>query len=245
MSYPFNVIVEHHEGDGKPRNGVYLPHYSYIIGLDEWHLRSDLVDPAAPKPGGDTSTGDFNRTVIGVCATGQRQTGIPDSPAYPVTNTDIQIRVEIGNDARKRGWLVDYPNVVPHKDMPGNSTACPGDLTLQRWAEIKNAYQAHPVPVPQQGGVLLTTVASPQKGNPSGRVPTARPIPELGAILLENGASLKGDSPSGHNRVWLSNDAAVKANGNKLIDITPAFNGVIALFDLGNGQTGTYQLEWS
>lgn len=240
-----NVVVKHHEGTGRPRNGVQLLHYSYVIGLDEWHIRSDLVSPTAPKPGGDTSTIDFNRTVIGVCLTGNRQTGIKDNPAYPVTDTDIQMMREIAADAKARDWLVDYPNVMPHKDMPGSATVCPGDLTIARWPEIKHAYQSQPIPVPYLGGVLLTTVASPQKGNPAGRVPTARPIPELGAILLENGAALKGDSKSGHNRVWVSTDPAVKANGNKLIDITPAPNGVTALFDLGNGQTGTYQLEWT
>src|SRR5262249_17005044 len=144
------------------------------------------------------------------------------------------------------------PNVMPHDQMPGNGGECPGSKSFARWADIKYAYQKHPVPVPQMGGVILTTIASPQAGNPAGRVPTARPIPELGAILLENGAALKGDSKSGHNRVWVSTDPAVKAAGNKLIDICatetagkPDGKGVVALFDLGNGQTGTYQLEWS
>lgn len=238
MNFPFNVVVQHHEGAGEPRNNVQLPHYSYVIGLNEWHLRIDLVNPAAPAPGGDTSTIDFNRTVIGVCLTGNRN-------VYPVTDNDLNMMQQIANDAKGRGWLIDYPNVMDHHDMPGSNTVCSGNNTRARWADVKYAYQKHPVPVPQIGGVLLTTVASPQKGNPPGRVPTARPIPDLGAILLENGASLIGDSPSGHNRVWISNDPAVKANGNKLIDITPAPNGVVALFDLGNGQTGTYQLEWS
>ena len=51
MNYPFDIFVQHHEGFGKPRNGIHLPHYSYIIGATEWHIRSDLVGPGAPKPG--------------------------------------------------------------------------------------------------------------------------------------------------------------------------------------------------
>lgn len=233
MSYPFNVVVQHHEGAGAPSNNIMrfaAGGYTYGIGVDSWG-RFRL-------PAEDYSTIDFNHVVVGVCLSGNRND-------YPITDKDIEMMTEIAADAKKNGWLVAFPNVMPHKDMPGSNTVCPGDFTMLRWADIKYAYQNHPVPVPNLRGVLLTTVASPQPGNPSGRIPTARPIPELGAILLENGASLKGDEPSGHNRIWTSSDPAVKANGNKLIDITPAPNGVVALFDLGNGQTGTYQLEWS
>ena len=238
-------MVQHHEGAGKPRNGVYLPHYCYIIGDTEWHMRSDLVAPNAPKPGGDTSVLDFNRIIVSACLTGNRND-------YPVTDLDLEMMIEIGNDAKSRGWLVDFPNVMPHNQMPGNGGECPGTMVMARWPEIKYAYQKHPVPVPKQGGVVLTTVVSPQKGNPAGRVPTARPIPELGAIMLENGAALKGDTQSGGNRIWISNDPAVKATGNKLVDIAPTCTagkpdgkGVVALFDLGNNVVGTYQLEWS
>lgn len=138
---PLNRVVQHHEGFGKPRNGVQLPHYSYILGLDEWHIRSDLISPTAPKPGGDTSTIDFNREVVGVCLTGNRQSGIKDNPAYPVTDVDIEMMVEVGVDARRRGWLISNPIVTPHKDMPGSNTVCPGDLTLARWGDVSNAYQ--------------------------------------------------------------------------------------------------------
>lgn len=141
MGLPLSTVIQHHEGSGKPRNGVSLRFYSYIIGLSEWHIRSGLIDPAAPFPGGDTSTIDFNRRVIGVCLTGNRQTGIKDNPAYPVTDTDIEMMVEIGVDARRRGWLIDNPLVKPHEDMPGSHTVCPGDLTIARWDDVANAYQ--------------------------------------------------------------------------------------------------------
>jgi hypothetical protein len=96
-------------------------------------------------------------------------------------------------------------------------------------------------------------VASNQRPNPAGRVPTARPVPALACILLENGAALRGDKASGANRVWQSTDAAVKAAGNRLLDIAPTVDasgrpdgrGVVALFDLGNNQTGSYLLEWT
>jgi hypothetical protein len=141
MQLPLDTIVQHHEGFGKPRNGVYLPHYSYILGLDEWHIRSDLNTPVAAKPGGDTSVIDFNRVVIGVCLTGNRQTGIPDNPAYPVTDVDIEMMVEVGIDARRRGWLIDNPHVRDHNSMPGSRTVCSGDLTRARWDDVYNAYQ--------------------------------------------------------------------------------------------------------
>jgi hypothetical protein len=71
--------------------------------------------------------------------------------------------------------------------------------------------------------------------------------------MLENGAALKGDKASGANRVWTSTDKAVQAAGNKLVDIAatvdgngrPDGRGVVALFDLGNNQMGTYLVEWS
>jgi len=141
MQLPLSLVDIHHEGFGKPRNGVYLPHYSYILGVDEWHIRSDLNTPVAVKPGGDTSTIDFNRELIGVVLTGNRQTGIKDNPAYPVTDIDIEMMVEVGVDARRRGWLVNNPVVKPHKDMPGSNTVCPGDLTLARWDDVSNAFQ--------------------------------------------------------------------------------------------------------
>lgn len=141
MSFPFTKVVQHHEGSGKPRDGVELPFYSYVIGATEWHMRSDLVNPAAPKPGGDTSTQNFNRLVIGVCLTGNRQTGIPGNPAYPITDFDIWAMQEIAIDARIKGWLVNNPDVEPHKKMPGSNTECPGDLTIARWPDIVNAYQ--------------------------------------------------------------------------------------------------------
>lgn len=136
-----DIVDIHHEGFGQPRNGVYLPHYSYILGVDEWHIRSDLVSPTAPKPGGDTSTIDFNRILIGVVLTGNRQTGIPNNPSYPVTDTDIVMMREVAADARNRQWLVDNPTVKPHHDMPGSNTVCPGDNTMARWPEIVNAFQ--------------------------------------------------------------------------------------------------------
>jgi hypothetical protein len=134
MSYPLDIVVKHHEGAGKPRNGVQLPHYSYVIGLDEWHIRSDLVGPAAPKPGGDTSTMDFNRIVIGVCLTGNRC-------IYRITDIDIEMMQEIAAHARRQGWLIDHPTVKPHHDMPGSNTVCPCRKTMDRWPDIVNAYQ--------------------------------------------------------------------------------------------------------
>lgn len=146
----------------------------------------------------------------------------------------------------------------PHTDAPGNATACCGRNLIAQIGAINQRAAGGgggtaPAPAPDTGGGPLTAIASPQRGNPAGRTPTARPVPALGAILLENGAALSGDKPSGANRVWTSSDAAVQAAGNKLLDIAPTIGadgrpdgrGVVALFDLGNNQVGTYTLPWS
>src|SRR5215469_14798640 len=165
MNYPFNLVVQHHEGAGVPSDNVdrfSAGGYSYGIGVSTWKCFR--------QPSEDYSTIDFNHVVVGVCLSGNRND-------FPVTDTDLQMMQEIAAHAKQNGWLIPYPNVMPHRDMPGSNTVCPGNLTMERWPSVKQAYQTVPMPVPQQRGVLLTTVASPQKGNPAGRVPTARPIP--------------------------------------------------------------------
>jgi len=60
---------------------------------------------------------------------------------YPVTDKDLQLMKEIGDDARARGWLVNNPMVRAHRNMPGSNTVCPGNLTMDRWEAVVNAYQ--------------------------------------------------------------------------------------------------------
>jgi hypothetical protein len=173
---------------------------------------------------------------------------------HAVTDADVALIAGALADARSLGYVVDTPDVVAHRDSPGSSTVCPGDLTMAVWPDVVAACTAAGAPpAPISGGELLTTVASPQPGKPAGRTPTARPVPALGCVLLENGAALEGDTPSGSNRIWTSPDAGVRAAGNRLVDIAatvdgngrPDGRGVVALFDLGDNQTGSYLVEWS
>jgi hypothetical protein len=246
MPAPVSIVTIHHQGGGPPTDnssGYSGGGYTYGIGATRWERFRDVWSSYA--------TAERNGVSVDVCLSGSR--GNTD-PAYPVTDADIdRIRGALA-DARSRGYVVDAPDVVAHRNSPGSSTACPGDNTMARWSEIVAACTAGAAPpASTSGGELLTTIASPQPGKPAGRTPTARPIPALGCVMLENGAALRGDKASGANRIWLSADPAVIATGNRLVDIAatvdgngkPDGRGVVALFDLGDNQIGSYVLEWS
>jgi hypothetical protein len=242
---PVSLVTVHHEGAGAPTDDpARYAHggYTYGLGPTRWsHLR-DVWSSYA--------TLNFNHVSLDLCLSGNRM-------EYDVTPGDVDVIRGAVADARARGYVVDAPTVRAHRDSPGSSTVCPGDRTMRVWADVVAACQAGAAPTPPAPEpsevVPLTCVASPQRANPAGRTPTARPVPALGAILLENGAALRGDAASGANRVWVSSDAAVKAAGNKLLDIAPTIGadgrpdgrGVVALFDLGSNQVGTYLVEWS
>jgi hypothetical protein len=216
---------------------------------------SYVVDNPTPTvfesrgPGRNTAaTADHNERSHALCVMGNFETDRPSSMLLDV----LAELVAWGNGA---GY---WPAAItgPHRDASGNATACCGRYLIEQIPEINRragSSSSSPPAGATGGGALLTTVASPQAGKPAGRTPTARPVPELGCILLENGAALRGDKASGANRVWTSTDAGVIAAGNRLVDIAatvdgngrPDGAGVVALFDLGSNQVGTYRLEWS
>jgi hypothetical protein len=243
VAAPVSLVTVHHEGAGAPTaDPSRYAHggYTYGFGLGSWARLRDVWASYA--------TLDYNGVSLDLCLSGNRMD-------HAVTDDDLASIRAACADARARGYVVSAPTVRAHKDSPGSGTVCPGDRTMQRWSEVVAACtgSSSTSAPPTTGGDLLTTVASNQRPNPAGRVPTARPVPALACILLENGASLRGDKASGSNRVWQSTDAAVKAAGSRLLDIAPTVDaggrpdgrGVVALFDLGNNQTGSYLLEWS
>jgi len=144
----------------------------------------------------------------------------------------------------------------PHRDAPGNSTACCGRNLIARIGDINRAVAGGgvtpPAPTPPAtSGAPLTTVASP-KGS-QGRVGTARPVPAFGTVVLDNGARCAGDVASGNARVWVNPDKTVQQVGAALLDIAPTVGGdgqpdgrgFVALYDLKNGTVGTYVVPWA
>lgn len=140
-----------------------------------------------------------------------------------------------------------YPSiatVVAHKNVPGVSTACPGSEGEQVAAWLSASLHVAPVPTPSPSEEDdVTIVAQPKPATFRGRTPTARSVPKLGIVLLENGARLSGDKPSGKNFSWRHPDVPTRG---VLIGITaqPSGRGIVALYDLGGGDTATYEGFW-
>jgi hypothetical protein len=175
----------------------------------------------------------------------------------PFTTSDVELIRQAIADCRARGEVVGNPTVRAHRNSPGSSTVCPGDNVMKLWDQVVAACQAGgtpPTPQPppsQTGGAPLTTVAQGRVRN--GRQGTARPVPAFGTVVLENGASCQGDAASGQARVWVNPDPIIKQTNALLVDICPTVDsagrpdgaGFVALYDLRNGQIGTYRVPWS
>jgi hypothetical protein len=143
--FGFRRVVIHHQGAGRPNdNFAYADGgYSYGVGINLWR---NFREPRL-----DWSTIDFNHVVVGVCLSGNRED-------YVVTQKDMQLLREISFDAKSKGWLVDIPEVIPHRESPGSNTVCPGMNAAppwgpypgdrQAWDQIRACFQGHNVPVP-------------------------------------------------------------------------------------------------
>jgi hypothetical protein len=250
MSLPVTQIKIHHEGAGAPTDNVdRFAKGGYTVGVGQTLYR------LFRSPDQDYSTLNLNYVVAGICFSGQRQDNVPDSPAYNVTDQEITLVKLACQEMRALGWILPgIIQVTPHDNLDGSATSCPGTRVYDRWDEIVAACEASvpPDPTPTPSEVLLTTVAQPGRTK-NGRQGTARPCPPFGCVLLENGASLHGDQSSPPGRVWVSNNSTVIATGHKLVDITPMLDsngvpsgqGLVVLYDLGNGDIGTYNIGWS
>ena len=240
MPAPVSRITIHHEGAGQPADTTRYSEggYSIGIGVTMFYTFRD--------PWSSWGTYGYNHQSLDVCLSGNRM-------EYPVTSSDIDLIRAAVTDARTRAWVTGAPEVVAHKNSPGSSTVCPGDHTMAVWDQVVAACTAGPAPSPTPPSTSeapLTTVASPHSRN--GRQGTARPVPAFGTVQLDNGASCQNDVASGNSRVWVNHDKIVQDTKAPLLDIcatvtrgVPDGHGFVALYDLGNGNIGTYVVPWS
>lgn len=133
-----NRVTIHHQGGGAPTDnssGYSEGGYTYGIGKTKWEWFRSVWDSYA--------TLNYNGESLDICLSGSR--GNTD-PAYPVTDNDIELIRGACADARSRGYVTDHPDVIPHRNSPGSSTACPGDNCMARWSDVVNACQAGSTP---------------------------------------------------------------------------------------------------
>lgn len=163
---PVDRIFVHHEGAGRPRDGVVLEPYTLIIGLTEWH--------ADGTPSTDYSTKGFNHVSLGICLTGDRHTG------YPVTDNDLVLIEQAIRHARNSNWVIESPIILPHKLAPGldTGTVCPGDKTMARWPDVVAALwsglKTPPISPPQEDDVQ-EAIVYPAEPLPNGPMKGLRP----------------------------------------------------------------------
>lgn len=147
MSGAVSRVTIHHQGGGAPTDnssGYSGGGYTYGIGATRWERFRDVWSSYATK--------NYNGESVDVCLSGSRGN---TSPAYPVTDADLRMIRDALADARARGYVVNAPEVVAHRNSPGSSTACPGDNAMARWSEIVAACQASgsaPAPPSSTGG---------------------------------------------------------------------------------------------
>lgn len=238
MPAPVELVTIHHEGAGAPRDfpGGDWP-YTYWLGVSSWFNIQTVW--------ASWGTLDFNGTSLDVVFSGQRQPGIPNSPAYPVSDRDIALLDGIIGDARARRYVVSDPLVRAHRNSPGSNTVCPGDNTLARWSQIVAACTSsappNPIPQPPDWSEPMTTLATGQL-SPNKRRATLRPIRGLNVVLGENGGKADGSKQSGDDWTWAPDDPVVEALApGALIDICKVNASTFAaLYDLGNNDIGTY-----
>ena len=149
-------VTIHHEGGGAPSDNVSrflsVEKYSAGIGLSRYELWRSPEDSFI-------TTGQSGHC-LQICLSGNRE-------VHAVSDGDIGLIAACCDDARRRNWLVDNPQVVHHGDSA--ATACPGDNTNNRRAAIASACQAgHSGSVPAEEGDDVPKGAQMLATTPSG-----------------------------------------------------------------------------
>lgn len=119
------LVYIHHEGAGGPSDVARGADggYTYWIGATRFEWLRSADDSYATR--------SYNGASVDVCLSGDRHT------AYPVTDGDLSLIEGALRDARARGYVIERPDVRPHRET--SSTACPGDRTMSRWSEVEAA----------------------------------------------------------------------------------------------------------
>lgn len=157
---PVSLCTIHHEGAGAPSDVTRgaAGGYSVWIGAS----RYTVLRP----PWLSFATLDFNHVSLDICLSGNRMD-------HPVTDADIAMIRTACAEARRNGWVVDTPSVRAHKNSPGSSTVCPGDLAMARWSDIVAACRRAKTPDPiseESMRVLIPAPTQPTKGEWRGAV---------------------------------------------------------------------------
>lgn len=225
MPAPVALVTIHHQGGGAPTDssgGYSSGGYTYGIGASRWERFRAVWDSYA--------TLNFNGVSVDVCLSGSRGN---TTPAYPVTDADIELIRGALADARARGYVVNAPTVRAHRNSPGSSTACPGDNTMARWADIVAACTAGgSAPAPTKGGAV-SAACTPSGGG-------YYVVDSVGAVFAYGDAKYRG----GANDVKLN--APIVA-----MDVTQDNGGYVlaasdgGTFAYGNARNGSGGKVWS
>jgi hypothetical protein len=146
-------VTVHHEGAGAPTDDVGRfagGGYCVGIGLTKYQVFR--------APQDNWATIHWNGRDFTICLSGNRQAPglfarlFQGARNYVVTNADLLLIAAACADARRRGWLTDSPEVVPHRLV--FNTLCPGSNTLAPtvWAHVVAACQASHAQLPPAPG---------------------------------------------------------------------------------------------
>lgn len=102
----------HVSSRGWPRIG-----YHYVIGAKGDILQTNYLESSSYHAGSFSAPGDENFTALGICLLGDFRYAPPPEPQYAAASALVKYLQDT---------LYAPLAVVPHKRMPGASTACPG-----------------------------------------------------------------------------------------------------------------------
>lgn len=138
MAAPVTLITVHHEGAGSPCTAAQSERcasggYTFSIGTDTWRRFRTVWESYA--------TLNYNHVSLDLVLPGNRMD-------FPVTDHDLTVIAAATAEARRLGYVTDFPQVRAHRNSPGSSTVCPGNFTMDRWGEVEAACMADAPPVP-------------------------------------------------------------------------------------------------
>lgn len=164
---PVDLVTIHHEGSlangGAPTDQVdRCREGGYTCGLGEtlferWRAPADAY-----------ATLNFNGEDWCPVYTGDHHTGTH------LRDRDIELLHDAYMDAFNRGEVTAAPLVRAHRNSPGSATACPGDFTIARWAEVEAACRPGTQPPdnePVGGKDDMVPISVEKEGRPANEQP--------------------------------------------------------------------------